>query len=146
VGECSCCMIGPALIEDFVVPATTRIGEALGPVRLHSCGPSTRLLDVFAKIESLHSLDLGGETSLARARELFGPAMPLSIAPLPADMSADSAAPILNWARRVLAENAGGNLEFVYHLEPTYNVETIRALTDLLRDQQDFEADSSRHR
>jgi hypothetical protein len=143
VGECSSCMVGPALIEQFVVPATSRIGRALGPIRLHSCGPSTRLLDIFAKIEGLHSLDLGGETSLARARELFGPEMQLSIAPLPVDMSAETAGPILDWARRVLAENAGGNLEFGYHLESGYNLETIRALTDLLRGQEDFQSPHS---
>ncbi len=139
VGECSSCMVGPALIEQFVVPATSRIGRALGPIRLHSCGPSTHLLAVFAKIDSLHSLDLGGETSIARAREIFGPEMPLSITPLPGDMSADAAQPILDWARRILDENAGGPLEFVYHLEPTYNIDTIRALTDFLKHREGFE-------
>jgi hypothetical protein len=47
-------------------------------------------------------------------------------------MSARSAEPILSWARQVLEDNAGGDLAFVYHLEPGYNVEMIRALTALL--------------
>ncbi|MBN2133781.1 MAG: hypothetical protein JW741_30040, partial [Sedimentisphaerales bacterium] len=136
VGECSSCMVSPASIEQFVVPATSRIGRALGHIRLHSCGPSTHLLPVFAKIDRLHSLDVGGETSIAKAREIFGPEMPLSIAPLPGDMSADTTQPILDWTRRILEENAAGPLEFVYHLEPTYNIDTIQVLTAFLKHQE----------
>ncbi len=140
VGECSSCMVSPASIGQFVVPATSAIGRMLGPVRFHSCGDSTHLLEAFAGIERLHSLDVGGETSLRRAREVFGANMPISIAPLPRDMSAGSTKPILDWARHVLKENAGGRLGFVYHVEPDYNIETIGALTDFVRQQNDFKA------
>ncbi|MBN1506612.1 MAG: hypothetical protein JW955_07190 [Sedimentisphaerales bacterium] len=132
VGECSGCMINPAMMDQFVVPATSRIARELGPVRFHSCGPSTHLLKTIAGIDRLGSLDLGGETSIRRAREIFGQEMSISIAPLPRDMSVESTTPILNWAGRVLEENAGGNLTFVYHLEPGYNLEAIRALTEFL--------------
>ncbi|MEN6426324.1 MAG: hypothetical protein ABFE13_13240 [Phycisphaerales bacterium] len=138
VGECSSCMVSPGMIQEFVVPATSAIARALGPVRFHSCGNSTRLLEVFAGIERLGSLDVGGETSLRRIREVFGNQIPVSIAPLPRDMSAESTTPILQWARRVLEENADGQLDFVYHIEPDYNVETIRALTHYLERQDNF--------
>jgi hypothetical protein len=121
------------------MPGTSAIGRALGPVRLHSCGRSTHLLETFARIEHLHSLDFGGETSLAEARRIFGPDMPVSIAPLPRDMSAESPEPILDWARQTLRDNAGGNLTYVYHLDVGYNVETIYALTDFLQQQPDFQ-------
>jgi len=135
VGECSACMISPALMGEIVVPVTSRIARALGPVRFHSCGSSTHLLETISGIDCLQSLDLGGETSIRRAREVFGREMLISIAPLPRDMSAENPEPILNWARRVLQENAGGNLTCVYHLEPGYNLETIQALTEFLRRQ-----------
>jgi hypothetical protein len=133
VGECSACMISPALTKEFIVPVTSRIAEALGPVRFHSCGSSTHLLEAIAGIDRLYSVDLGGETSIRKAREVFGPEMSISIAPLPRDMSAENPEPILNWAGRVLEENAAGNLAFVYHLEPDYNAGTVRALTKLVR-------------
>lgn len=139
VGECSGCMIGPAMVEEFVAPLTSEIGRALGPVRLHSCGPSTHLLDAFCRFENLGSLDLGGTTSLSKVRQVFGSQMPISIAPLPADMSCETAAPILEWAQKVLADNAGGDLEFVYHLEPGYNLDTIRAFAGFLGRRRDFE-------
>jgi len=146
VGECSSCMVGAALVREFVVPATSEIARELGPVRFHSCGDSTRLLEAFAGIERLCSVDVGGETSLRRAREVFGHEMPISIAPLPCNMSAESTAPILGWAGRVLAENAGGPLDFVCHIEPDYNIETIRALTDFLGQRDDFRSLEPYHR
>jgi hypothetical protein len=139
VGECSCCMVSPALVEEFVAPVTSRIGEALGPVRFHSCGTSTHLLGAFTRIDRLHSLDLGSETSIRKAREIFGRQMRITLAPSPHDMSAESTQPILDWARQVLKENSGGNLGYVYHLEPSYNIETIYALTDFVRHQSGFQ-------
>ncbi len=135
VGECSCCMISPALVEEFVALITSRIGEALGLVRFHSCGTSTPVLPALTRIGHLHSLDFGSETSIRKAREIFGSAMPITIAPSPQDMSAESTQPILDWAKRVLEENAGGNLGYVFHLEPSYNIETIYALADFVRHQ-----------
>jgi len=123
------------LVEEFVAPITSRIGEALGPVRFHSCGTSTHLLGALTQIDRLRSLDFGSETSVGKARQVFGPEMPITIAPSPQDMSAESAQPILDWARRVLEENAGGHLGYVFHLEPSYNIETIHALTDFVQHQ-----------
>jgi hypothetical protein len=133
VGECSACMASPELIEKFVVPITSKIGEELGPIRLHSCGPSTNHLQAFSKITNLYSLDLGGETSVNKARQIFGKEMLISVAPLPQDMSAKSTDVIVNWAKRVVEENDGGNLAYVYHVEENYNIDTIRALTDFVK-------------
>ncbi|MHC4433182.1 MAG: hypothetical protein ACYTBS_15170, partial [Planctomycetota bacterium] len=66
-------------------------------------------------------------------REVFGGDMPLSVTPMPQDMSAAGTEPILNWAKRILEENDGGKLEYVYHLEPSYNLDAIYALTDFVK-------------
>ncbi len=133
VGECSSCMVAPELIEQFVVPVTSQIGEKLGPIRLHSCGPSTNHLEAFSKITHLKSIDLGGDTSLKKARQIFGYEMLISISPLPSDLSAETAEPILRWAKHILQENNGGNLEFIYHLDAGYNIDNIYALTDFVK-------------
>ena len=65
VGECSACMVSADAFSRFVVPEISRIGQALGPVRLHSCGTSDHLLRCFLEIENLHSLDTGGGTSVS---------------------------------------------------------------------------------
>ncbi len=138
VGECSACMVGPDLIEKFVVPATSKIGKELGPLRLHSCGPSTNHLKAFSIIENLASLDLGGDTSISEAREIFGKAVLISVSPLPQDMSDEKQDSILNWARHIVEENNGGNLEFIYHVEAEYNINTIYALTDFVKALPDY--------
>ena len=138
VGECSACMVSPEIIERFVVPATSKIGDELGPVRLHSCGPSTNHLEAFFKIKNLHSLDLGGDTSIDKVREVLGKQFLISIAPLPRDMSSENANLILGWAKWILDENNGGNLAFTYHLEPGYKIETVYALTDFLKSQPEY--------
>jgi uroporphyrinogen-III decarboxylase len=125
-------MVSPEMIGQFVVPVTSKISQELGPVRLHSCGPSTNHLEAFSKITNLHSLDLGGDSSISKAREVFGKEMLISVSPLPNDMSAESTDPILHWAKQILEENDGGNLEYIYHLEHGYNINTIYALTDFV--------------
>ncbi|MCP4263354.1 MAG: hypothetical protein GY774_38490 [Planctomycetes bacterium] len=133
IGECSSCMVSPELIEQYVVPITSQIGENLGPIRLHSCGPSTNHLQAFSKIKNLKSIDLGGDTSIKTARQVFSKEMLISISPLPNDMSAEKTEPILKWAKNICEENNGGNLEFIYHLDAGYNIETIYALTDFVK-------------
>lgn len=127
VGECSACMVSPDLLGAGIVPALGMLGRELGGIRLHSCGASTHLLDAFAKIEGLKSLDLGGETSMAAVRKTFAPDFPVSIAPLVPDLRNSDPAPLLAWAERVIEENAGGPLTFTYHLEPGYQLNVLRA-------------------
>jgi len=138
VGECSSCMVSPELIEKFVVPVTSKIGEKLGPVRLHSCGPGTNHLEAFSKITNLRSLDLGGDTSIKRARQIFDKDMLISIAPLPRDMSNEKTEPIVHWAKRIFEENEGGNLEYIYHVEENYDIDTILALTGFVKNLMDL--------
>jgi Uroporphyrinogen decarboxylase (URO-D) len=138
IGECSGCMVSREMFEQYVVPSASRIAEALGPLRFHSCGASTHLLESMKKISDLAAMDLGGDTSIAKVREIFGKNFPVEIAPMPADFSADSSEPILNWARQVIEENADGPLRIIYHLEPDYKLEVVRALSDYVRSRQEF--------
>jgi len=139
VGECSSCMVGPDLIEKFVVPSTVKIGKELGPLRLHSCGPSTNHLKAFSTIENLASLDLGGDTSISKAREIFGKDLLISVSPLPQNMSDEKTDSILCWAKHILEDNDDGNLEFIYHVEAEYNLNTIHALTDFVKVLPDYQ-------
>ena len=126
IGECSSCMIGPDQWTEFVVPTLIRIGDALGPLRLHSCGMSDHILDKARALDRLNSLDVGGETSLVRVRELFGPELSVSMAPPVRTLTAETAEPLLAWLDRVLDENAGGNLTVLIHIEPQYSLDAIR--------------------
>jgi len=127
VGECSSCMVGTGEWETFVSPTLERIGRELGPVRLHSCGPSDHILDALRKVENLRSLDLGGETSLSQVRGLFGHDFPVSIAPPVKLLASGNLDDLKAWTLKALADNQGGRLVILYHLEPQYPLATIRA-------------------
>jgi len=134
VGECSACMVSPKLFEQFVLPEVSRIGEALGAVRFHSCGRSDHFIASCTGITNLASVDLGGENSVAKVRQVFGADFPISIAPLAEDLSNRQPDALLDWVRRVLDENQAGPLEIVCHLEPNYNLAAIRRAGDLVRE------------
>jgi uroporphyrinogen-III decarboxylase len=115
-GDCSVCMIGPEQFVEFVLPRLNEFSERVGPLRLHSCGLSDHLLEVFAQVRNLASLNVGSNTSVAKIRERFGriridliPDLELLMFGKPADVDA--------WVRRGIEENAGGELEFQYHLD-----------------------------
>jgi hypothetical protein len=128
VGECAACMIDEQNFESFVVPATSHLGQLVGPVRFHSCGSSDHIIKACSRIQNIASIDVGGETSVAVIREVFGRDFPVSIAPLVDDMTADSSHNILAWYDRVESENDGGDLTIGYHLESAYNLDCLRAL------------------
>jgi hypothetical protein len=133
VGECSSCMIGQGPWETFVVPTLQRIGSELAPVRMHSCGPSNHILESASRVKHIRSLDLGGETSLARVRELFGPELPVSIAPQAKLLANGTLDELSAWTELVLKENQDGPLVILYHLEPQYPLATLRAWRNWLQ-------------
>lgn len=128
VGECAACMLDEEIFRRFVIPATSLLGDRWGAVRFHSCGRNDHLIAACREIRHLASLDVGGETSLARIRSEFGRGFSVSTAPLVEDMTASTPARILAWFDRVREENDGGDLEIGFHLEADYNLDTLRAL------------------
>lgn len=133
IGECSSCMISPDLFDQFIVPVASRFGRAFKKVRFHSCGNSSHVIRSCKRITGLQSIDSGAETSVAKVRQFFGKQFPMSIAPMASELSGDDPGPVLEWANRVLAENDGGKLTFVFHLEPNYNLDIIFALDKLVK-------------
>jgi hypothetical protein len=53
-------------------------------------------------------------------------------------MSNEETEPIVSWARGIVEENDGDNLEYVYHIEENYNIDTIRVLTDFVKNLPNF--------
>ncbi|MHC4799217.1 MAG: uroporphyrinogen decarboxylase family protein [Planctomycetota bacterium] len=72
LGVCSACMIGPDQFAEFILPAVKQFGKLYGPVKIHSCGLSDHLTDVFAEVEGLECLNVGSNTSVAKIRERIG--------------------------------------------------------------------------
>lgn len=116
IGDCSACMIGPDQYAEFILPALNKLAGQLGALRLHSCGQSDHLLEVFGELGQLGCLNVGSGTSITRIRERFGklridliPEMPMLTYGTPGDVD--------GWIRRTVEENGAGRLEFQFHLD-----------------------------
>ena len=127
VGECSGCMVDAESYEGLVAPTLARIARELGPVRWHSCGDSTHLLEAGADRRPDGVGRWWRHVRRACARSLRSRNARLHRT-LGRRFSASTPAGLLGWVDRVLAENADGPLTVVYHLEPGYSLEHLRRL------------------
>jgi hypothetical protein len=133
IGECSGTMIGTEHYDQFVVPFVNKLADAIGPVRLHSCGLSNHLLEPMSHIHKLQVLDTGSNTSVKAVREQFGHDYQLELAPpLEALRATADKEVMLTWLDNVLRENSTGPLQLGYHMEPGYSVENCLAVHDEL--------------
>ena len=139
VGECASCMLDVDSFRTFVVPATSRLGQQFGSLRFHSCGRSDHLIEACRDIRGLSSLDVGGETSVARIRAVLGRDFPVGIAPLVEHLRDASTTGILQWFARVRDENADGDLTIGFHFEAGYNLQTIIALHEAVAQANEWD-------
>lgn len=133
IGECAGTMIRGLQYERFIVPHINRIADALGPIRLHSCGQSNHLLAVMRQIHDLQVLDTGSNTSVLAIRTRLGNQIQLDLAP-PLEILLEGAdeKTLLDWLDMVLIENGSGPLHLGYHLEPGYSVDNCLFIHDEL--------------
>ena len=115
-GDCSACMMGADPYAEFVLPHLNDFVQRVGPVRLHSCGQSDHLLDVFKHVDNLTSLNVGSNTCVAKIREKFGP-IRIDLIPDTHLVTAGKPEQVDAWVRQCLKENGGGDLQFEYHLD-----------------------------
>jgi hypothetical protein len=83
LGDCSASMISAGQYREVVLPANQAIAAMFEQASYHSCGASSHLLEAFAEIPGVKSIELGPGTNLAQAvRHLPGVAMCPLIDPL----------------------------------------------------------------
>jgi hypothetical protein len=117
VGECAGCMLSPQDWEKAVLPFVNMLGQSFGPVRMHSCGPSDHILAAMARVENLGVLNIASPTRLRRSRALVGPDVKIDILPEPTLFATGAPEDLVNWVNRSIEENAGGPMEFQFHLD-----------------------------
>jgi len=71
LGDCAASMLSDTVYRAVVLPMNSRLAAEHGAAGYHSCGPSSHLLEAFARIPCLGNIQLGPGTDLARACELL---------------------------------------------------------------------------
>jgi len=72
VSNCLVNMVDPDLYEEFLLPFDQKIASAFGGIGIHNCAWSaTPYLDHYARIPGVAYIDMGKDSNLSKARELF---------------------------------------------------------------------------
>lgn len=71
IGDCAATMLSPDIYERLCLPLYREIMQSFEGCVIHSCGPSSHLLEHFAQIPKVKQLQLGYGTNLKQARHLF---------------------------------------------------------------------------
>ncbi len=155
-GDCSACMLGPDPYAELVLPSLNRLIDALPMctsdgqatdrgttgsaadtaqrgVRLHSCGLSDHLLEVFAGVHGLTCLNVGSNTGIGAIRRRFG-GIRIDVIPDARLLTAAAPDDVEAWVRRTLEENGNGRIEFQFHLDAGQPEENCRRIARTLRD------------
>lgn len=132
IGECSACMVGPQQYEEFILPPLRRLGQRLGPLRLHSCGLSDHLLGQFGTLENLQCLNVGSGTSVRAIRRRFG-GLRIDLIPPSGLLTSGAPRDVERWVRQVVDENEAGRLQFQFHLDQGQAAENCLQIIETLR-------------
>jgi len=72
ISNCLANLVSPAAYRELLLPFDQRIAEAFGSLGIHNCTwDATPYLDAYAEIADVAYIDMGIDSDLARARELF---------------------------------------------------------------------------
>ena len=133
IGDCSACMVGPEQYEEFIMPPLQRLARRMGGLRLHSCGHSDHLLDLYKQLEGLDCLNVGSGTSVRAIREKCGP-LRIDLLPPVNLLTYETPAAVDRWVRHTVEENGDGRLEFHFHLDHAQPEENCLQITRTLRE------------
>jgi len=132
VGECSGCLLGPEQFEEFAVPHTQRIIDALGTGRSHSCGLSNHLIEPFALFKNVNCFNTGSFTSVEQIREECGDDLKIEVSPDAQMFCFGTTKEMEDWIDLTLKENEDNPLGFVYHMDQGYPSENFVAMHEKL--------------
>ncbi len=130
IGECSGCMVSPTHWAKAIIPATNILVDACGPVRLHSCGNSNRIVEQMAKVHNLATLNVGTNTSVALCRRVVGENIRLDLIPDPQMLCFGTPEDCRAWVERSLLESGNGPLEIRFHVDAAVPEHNVAAMFD----------------
>ncbi len=134
IGECSGCLLSPQHWANAVIPAMNAMVDFCGPVRIHSCGGSDHVLEPMSRVHNLAIFNIGTNTSVAESRRLIGPEVKIDVIPDAQMLCFGKPADVRAWVERTLIENAGGPLEFQFHLDAGVPLENAIAIFETLQE------------
>jgi len=137
VSNCLVNMVSPRQYEELLLPLDQRIAETFGCLGIHNCAWSaTPYLDAYARVPHVAYLDMGLDSDLARARELF-PDARRALMYTPMDLTNKPMAEIEADLRRIASEYGPCDL-VIADIDAGVPDERIRAVIDRCKRRDDY--------
>lgn len=129
IGDCAATMLSPELFRDFSLPRYRKLAQECKRFRLHSCGPSAHLIDLFAQIPFMDGLQIGMGSDYARLRKLF-PEVPVLAFLSPALIRNGTPEAVVS-ALEEIVRDLGNQYEiFLSSVDPDTAPETLTAMLE----------------
>ncbi len=130
-GDCAATMLSPDLFRQSNARIARDIlaADAYQGCTLHSCGPSTHLLEAFQEVPLLEELQLGYGTDLGRARNIF-PQTKITAYYSAAALLTESPAQIQQNLERMTAELQDNFVVFASSIDARTPEESLNAFLD----------------
>lgn len=127
VATCIASLISPEVYRRWEIPWLRRQVERHPQVLIHSCGPSTHVLEPLAELPGIAFMEVGAGTDIGRTRALF-PAATINYVIDTPKFRNHTAAQVDAEVRGVIRDNQGGPLTVVWPAETGTPLETIEAI------------------
>ncbi len=129
LGDCAATMLSPDLFARFSVPRYRALAEQSRRIRLHSCGPSAHLIELFAQIPYMDAMQIGMGSNYRRLRELF-PEIPILGFVAPALIRNGTPDEVTGALRQVVNELGDRYEIFLSSVDPDTAPDTLEAMLE----------------
>jgi hypothetical protein len=145
LGDCSASLLSAETYASVVLPVNCAIGAGFASVGYHSCGPSSHLLEAFARLPPLDHIELGPGTDLAAAARTL-PGVPLSPLIDPVLMRERAPAAVRAHIEQTLAQTAPAPATTlcVWSLDRDTPIENVAAVYETVEDTRHPTPDTQR--
>jgi hypothetical protein len=133
IATCIASLISPAIYARWEIPWLQRQIERHPQALIHSCGPSSHVLDLLAELPGIAFMEVGAGTDIARTRALFPEATINYVVDTPKFRN-HTPAQVDEEIRGVIRDNAGGPLTIIWPGETGTPIETIEAIYAAISD------------
>ena len=132
VSNCCVNMIAPQQYEQFLLPCDRRLAEAFGSIGIHNCAwKADPYLNHYASMPNVSYIDMGIESDLPRAKQLF-PQARRALMYTPTDLAQNSQSTLQKDLERI-ARQYGPCDVVIADIEADVPDEKVRAAWDICR-------------
>jgi Uroporphyrinogen decarboxylase (URO-D) len=127
IATCIASLVSSSVFRRWELPWLRRLMDQYPSALIHTCGPSSHVLEPLAELTGVVTMEVGAGTDIARTRELFPDATINYVIDTPKFVH-HTATQVTDEIRAVVAQNGRGPLSIIWPAETGTPIETIEAI------------------